>query len=118
MNWAELVGGLGIGSLVTSVATHFMARRATADDRWYQEKREAYIGLLSALHDAAVHRSDAHAKAFALWQTRCDLFGSATVSRYAQRMVDTNDGPADARQEAFAGLVKAMKDDLRGKAST
>jgi hypothetical protein len=113
MNWAELIGGLGIGSLIASVVTHFMARRATANDRWYQEKREAYLGLLSALHEAAVRPSNANSKAYALWQTRCDLFGSPTVSRYVQRIIDTNDGPQEARHEAFDGLVKAMRDDLK-----
>jgi hypothetical protein len=47
MEWAiGLIGGLGIGSLTTSVVTHFMSRRATSNDRWYQEKREAYLGYL------------------------------------------------------------------------
>jgi hypothetical protein len=113
MNWAELIGGLGIGSLITSVATHFMTQRAASNDRLFQEKREAYLGLLKALHDASVHPSDAHSKAYALWQTRCELFGSATVSRYAQRIVDTNDGPPGERQEAFEGLEKAMRADLK-----
>ena len=113
MNWAELVGGLGIGSLITSVTTYFMTRRPTAKDRWYQEKREAYLGLLSALHDAAVSPSDAKSKSYALWQSRCDLFGSPAVSLYAQRIADTNDGPREARNEAFNGLIQAMKADLR-----
>lgn len=114
MEWAALIGGLGIGSLLTSVATHFMTRRATTNDRWYQEKREAYLGLLNALHDAAVRPSDEHSKAYALWQTRCDLFGSAAVSTGAQLIVDTNEGPADKRQAAFRGLIEAMKADLKG----
>jgi hypothetical protein len=57
MNWAELVGGLGVGSLITSLATQFMTRRAATNDRLFQEKREAYLGLLKALHDAAVEPS-------------------------------------------------------------
>lgn len=113
MSWAELIGGLGIGSLITSVVTHFMTRQAAANDRWFQEKREAYLGLLSSLHEAAVSPSDANSKAYALWQTRCDLFGSPAVSRYAQRMVETNDGPPEARSEAFDGLIQAMKTDLK-----
>ena len=58
MEWiVALVGGLGIGSLITSVATHLMARRGVTNDRWYQEKREAYLGLLEALHVAATRPS-------------------------------------------------------------
>ena len=108
-----LIGGLGIGSLITSVATHFMTRRAMASDRWYQEKREAYLGLITAIHDAAIHHSEEHAKAYALWQTRCDLFGSALVSKYAQLFVDTNDSPRIEREKAFRGLIEAMRSDLK-----
>jgi hypothetical protein len=90
-----------------------MARRASTSDRWYQEKREAYLGLLEALHDAAVHPSDENSKAFALWQTRCELFGSNDVARYAQAMIDTNEGPREQRNEAFKSLLQAMKADFR-----
>jgi hypothetical protein len=114
MEWVlGLVGGLGIGSLVTTIAAHFMARRATASDRWYQEKREAYLGLLNALHDAAVHPSVEHSKNYALWQTRCELFGSETVSTFAQQMVDTNTASAAERQKVFRNLVTAMRADLK-----
>lgn len=68
-----LLGGLGIGSLLASLVTHWITRRASIQDRWYQEQREAYLGLLQAIHDAAVAPSDEKAKAYALWQTRCDL---------------------------------------------
>lgn len=113
MEWAiGLIGGLGLGSLITSVATHFMSRRATASDRWYQEKREAYLGLLNALHDAAVHPSDASSKAYALWQTRCELFGSPMVSKHAQQIVDTNDRRPE-REKAFRDLIEAMRADLK-----
>jgi len=114
MEWVlPLLGGLGLGSLLKSYIDHFNARRATTSDRLYQEKREAYLGLLDALHKAAVHSSDENSKNYALWQTRCQLFGSLEVAQFAQAMTDTNDGPISAREGAFAGLIKAMKDDLR-----
>jgi hypothetical protein len=114
MDWIlPLIAGLGIGSLLKSVADHFMTRRATSSDRWYEEKREAYLGLLTALHQAAVSASDKASKDYALWQTRCDLFGSKDVSKYAQRIVDTNDSSREERNEAFRNLIEAMKSDLR-----
>jgi hypothetical protein len=114
MDWfLPLIAGLGLGSVIKSIADHFMSRRASDHDRWYQEKREAYLGLLTALHDAAVQPSDANAKAFALWQTRCELFGSVDVAKFSQQIVDTNDGPRQARDSAFHGLIEAMKADLR-----
>lgn len=114
MEWISLlVGGLGLGSLLKSYIDHFNARRAVIVDRLYQEKREAYLGLLNALHKAAIHPSDENSKDYALWQTRCQLFGAEDVARFAQALVDTNDGPRSERESAFAGLVQAMRDDLR-----
>ncbi|KXU78577.1 hypothetical protein [Aeromonas enteropelogenes] len=107
-----IVGGLGIGTLLNSIISNVIARSAKRTDRLYEEKRNAYLGLLDALHKAAVHPSDAASKEFALWQTRCNLFGSEEVSRYTQRIIDTNDGPRSERNDAFDGLLKAMKTDL------
>lgn len=114
MDWIlPLIGGLGIGAVIKSVIDHFNSRRAVSQDRRYKEKREAYLGLLSALHKAAVHPSSENSKEFALWQTHCQLFGSPDVSRFAQAIVDTNDGPRTEREVAFSGLLDAMRKDLR-----
>ncbi len=114
MEWIlPLIAGLGIGSLLKSVADYFMTRRAGIRDRWYQEKREAYLGLLNSLHEAAVKPSNARSKAYVLWQTRCELFGSKEVARYAQEIIDTNDGPRTAREAAFRNLLDTMRIDLR-----
>ncbi|MGK4472985.1 hypothetical protein [Aeromonas molluscorum] len=107
-----IVGGLGIGTLINTVYSDWRTRSAKRTDRQYEEKRNAYLGLLDALHNAAVEPSDAASKAFALWQTRCNLFGSKEVSLYAQKIVDTNDGPRAERNSAFNGLLDAMKADL------
>jgi hypothetical protein len=113
MQWIlPLIGGLGIGTLLAQIMTHFMTRRASIGDRLYQEKREAYLGLLSALHVAATHPSDESSKAYALWQTRCALFGSTDVMTAAQEIVDTNDGPLERRNAAFHKLLRAMRVDL------
>ena len=114
MEWVlTLIGGLGIGSLLTSLITHVITRRATTTDRWYQEKREAYLGLLTSLREAAVCPSNENAKTYALWQMRCDLFGSPAVSKYAQRMIDTTNEPREERADALRNLIEAMKLDLR-----
>jgi hypothetical protein len=114
MEWVlPLVGGLGLGSLLKSVIDHFNAGRAVTKDRLYQEKREAYLGLLGALHKAAVQPSKENSKEFALWQTRCQLFGSLEVAQYVQAIIDSNEGPRAARETAFKGMIEAMRTDLR-----
>jgi hypothetical protein len=112
---SAIIGGLGavgIGTLINTVYSDWRTRAAKRTDRLYEEKRNAYLGLLDAFHKAAVEPSDAASKAFALWQTRCNLFGSEEVSLYVQRIIDTNDGPRSERNEAFKGLLNAMKADL------
>lgn len=108
-----LLGGLGIGSLLTIIAQYYLNRKQQLQTQLYEDKRNAYINLLGSLHSAAVEPSDKNSKEFALWQTHCQLFGSIDVAKYAQNMVDTNDGPRELRDIAFKSLVEAMRNDLR-----
>ncbi len=113
LDWIlPLIGGLGLGSLLTSFVNHFLNKRSQIDSRLYQEKREAYLGLLEALHKAAVSPSDLNSKNFALWQTRVNLFGSMGVSKSVEGMIATNDGPRSERDKVFRTLVDEMRLDL------
>ena len=107
-----LLGGLGIGSMVNSIFTHFTTQKSKKDGRRYEEKKSAYLGLLTSLHDAAVSPSDKNSKAYALWLTKCHIFGSNEVTKFAQEIVDTNDGPRDLRHVAFDKLLEAIRQDL------
>jgi hypothetical protein len=113
VNVASMVGGLGLGTLIQSVVTHALNIKSKTTEQLYAEKRETYLGLLSALHQAAVNPSDENAKAYALWQTRCTLFGSEKVIRFAQEIVNTNgEGQREERNVAYEGLLQAMREDL------
>jgi hypothetical protein len=103
--FSGLIGGFGIGTLLTSVVTHFMARRASIDDRWYNEKREAYLGLVAALQSVSGD--------FPVWHARCALFGSPETLRYAKQVADTPPNAYDARNAAFQKMLEAMRADLR-----
>jgi hypothetical protein len=70
------------------------------------------LGLLDALHQAALAPSDANSKAFALWQTKVSIFGTERTSRAVQGIIDTNDGPKEKRQQHFAELLAAIREDL------
>ena len=107
-----VLGLLGIGSLLNTLVTYFTRQQSKQKERRYEEKKSAYFGLLSSLHDAAVSPSDKNSKAYALWQTKCQIFGSDEVIKFAQVIVDTNDGPRDKRREAFDSLLNALRHDL------
>ncbi len=106
-----LVAGIGIGLLLASMAWYLMTSQRLANGL-YQEKREAYLGLLDALRNAKSESSDADVKAWAHWQTRCILFGSPEVTRYAQEVADSFDKPAAEYNTGVANLIRAMRADL------
>ncbi len=115
MNWLlPLLGGLGIGSLLKGVVDHFLEKRSRTDDRLYQEKRETYLGLVDALHQADVRPSMENAKAFGNWANRCKLFGSQEVIVAVQALIETSDDvKSDARTKAYEAFFSAMREDIR-----
>lgn len=106
------LGGLGVGSLLNNLVTHFTNQKSKQKERKYDEKKAAYIGLLTSLHDAAVSPSDINSKKYALWQTKCQIFGSEKAIRFSQEIVDTNDGSKEERNKAFQSLLTAIREDL------
>jgi hypothetical protein len=115
MDWIlPLIGGLGLGSLLKGVVDYFLANRAKLNDRLYQEKRETYLGMIEAMHEADIRPSTENAKAFGNWTNRCKLFGSPEVINAAQEYISTsNDVAGAARARAFDTLFRAMRVDMR-----
>ncbi|QHS33958.1 hypothetical protein GW535_05400 [Piscirickettsia salmonis] len=107
-----IFGGLGIGSLLNTLITHFTNQKSKKEERRYEEKKTAYVGLLTSIHDAAIRGSDKNSKAYALWQAKCQIFGSDKVVRFSQEMQETNNGPKELRDKAFQGLLNAIRQDL------
>ncbi|MBT0723099.1 hypothetical protein HH682_01315 [Rosenbergiella sp. S61] len=107
-----VIGGLGIGTMLNSAITSLLNKKTKKDERLYEEKRNAYLGLLSSIHKSAISPSEEASKEYALWQTHCSLFGSKQVVHYSQKIVDTNDGPREERHDAFNKLIESMRNDL------
>ncbi|WP_007197323.1 hypothetical protein [Hoeflea phototrophica] len=61
----SFIAAFGLGSLLTAVIQFWLARRARIDERNFEERKLAYIGLLEAYHQAAVEGTDTAAKNFA-----------------------------------------------------
>ncbi|QGP49941.1 hypothetical protein PsalN5692_01396 [Piscirickettsia salmonis] len=53
-----IFGGLGVGSLLNTLITHFTNQKSKKEERRYEEKKTAYVGLLTSIHDAAISASD------------------------------------------------------------
>lgn len=116
-----LLGGLGIGSALTAIVTklldHFITRKTAKQTLLYKEKREAYLGLLDALHKAAIQPSNENSKAFALWQTRVEVFGTLEVAEAVQGIINTNDPiQRQERDMYFKKLIETIRKDLKESA--
>jgi|SRR3990167_9907170 hypothetical protein len=106
-----LITAFGLGSVVTALVQSWLAQSAKQDERCFQEKQVAYVGLLQAYHRAAVEGTDEAAKEFAYWQMRCELVGPQRVRDAIRRIVETNDD-RDQRAIAHEALKDALRSDL------
>ena len=106
-----LLTAFGLGSIVTAFVQYWLTGRSKENERRFQEKQAAYIGLLEAYHRAAVEGTDETSKLFAYWQMRCELVGSAAVRDAVRRIIETNDDRT-GREKADFDLRVAMRADL------
>ena len=107
----SLLAGLGFGSILTTIVQFFFYNKKERKARLYNEKKEAYLGLLEVLHRAAVEPSDKHAKAYALWQMRCELVGSIEVIKAVAGVAESEPG-SEKRSKYFELLKSSMRKDL------
>ena len=106
-----LIGGLGIGSLLTSIVQWYFQKDAEKKKRTFAEKKEAYVRFLEALHQLALEPTDLNSKKYALWETRLILVGSPGVVRCAQGMKKTDQWTPE-RTKYLDGLLEEMRKDL------
>jgi len=107
----SLIAAAGLGSIFTTFIQGRLISRRDNEKRKFEEKKEAYVGLLRSFHDAAVERSDKASKEFAFWQLRCELVSPSIVREAIQGIVNTNEDPS-ARSIAYDKLKDALRDDL------
>ncbi|MDX3884190.1 MAG: hypothetical protein QHC65_07195 [Sphingomonas sp.] len=101
----------GLGSIVTALIQSWLAQRSKQDDRRFQEKQAAYVGLLEAYHRAVMEDTDETSKAFGYWQMRCALIAPQSVRDAIRRIPETNDDQPQ-RSKALDALEAAIRADL------
>jgi len=101
----------GLGSIVTAFIQSWLKRKEHLEDRNFEERKKAYVGLLEAYHKAAVEPSDSNAKNFAYWQMRCELVAPQEVRDAIKQIIDTNDNP-EARYKAHNHMKNTLRRDL------
>ncbi|WP_417486418.1 hypothetical protein [Maricaulis sp.] len=117
MDVIALLTAFGLGSIVTTLVQTYLTRKSALDDPNYEERKQAYVGLLEAYHRAAVENSKEAGKEFAYWQMRCELVSPQPVRNAIQAIIETNERRAE-RQVAHEALKNVLRADLgvvRGK---
>jgi len=111
MTIIQFLSAFGFGAIITALVQSWLSYKSDIAKRNFQEKKEAYIGLLDAYHKAAVENSNVAAKNFAFWQMRCDLVAPKKVRDAIQEIVDTNDDK-EKRYIAHEKLKNVLRKDL------
>ncbi len=106
-----LITAFGLGSIITTAIQSWLQNRSQIRKRNFEERKQAYIGLLEAYHKAAVEGTDKAAKEFAYWQMRCELVSPPSVRNSIAKIVETNDDKT-ARYLAHEELKNALRQDL------
>ncbi len=112
-SWLPLLTAFGMGSLVSTLVQWFINSRTASRQRQYDERKEAYVGLLEAWvaqekSDFASH-SDLDVGHLAL---RAQLVASNEVNDLLIRWMETEPG-SPVRIDATKQLKHAMRRDLR-----
>jgi hypothetical protein len=103
----------GAGSLLTALVQILLNTRAKNRQRQYDERKEAYVGLLEAwVRQEDDGYSDASMRDVGHWVLRSELVASTAVFELLKKWQDTKPG-SDERIETTKRLKLAMRDDLR-----
>jgi len=113
MDWVSYLTVFGAGSLLTALVQIILNNRATSKRRQYDERKEAYIGLLEAwVRQENEGFTDASLFDVGHWVLRSELVASAPVFALLKIWKDAEPGSAE-RIDATDRLKLAMRDDLR-----
>jgi hypothetical protein len=109
MDISSLIGGLGIGSVITLFLKEYFNNKKILSQRAFEEKREAYIAYLNT-----AGRSQTMPAEEALWartaaMERIHLCGSFKVIQLLDIVGRT---PSGAPRDNIHALIQAMRDDL------
>ncbi len=102
------IGGI-IGSILTTIIQSWLSEKARLETRNFLEKKEAYIGLMSAYQKACLKADKEAVLNFALWVDRCELLANDALVSHLNTMKTE---AFDLQRSAYSEAKKIMKKDL------
>lgn len=115
MDVIQFITAAGIGGIIVALLQGWIASRTAMSNRSFQERKEAYIGFLEAMHQAEIKRTREASMIAGYWQNRCALVAPEKVRLCIREVEATNpiDGmPHPQRDGAMERLREAMRRDL------
>ena len=79
MDVIQFLSAFGLGAIITTAVQAWLSMRADNAKRNFQEKKEAYVGLLDALHQSELAQTEVASKYVGHWMSRIELVGSKKV---------------------------------------
>lgn len=111
----EILSAFGLGAIFTAIFQAFFNLYQNKKALSFQEKKEAYIGYLNAMHQSEVCRDEQSALNVGHWQNRIELVGSKSVVKSCHRIGETNPQSGEVhpdRPQALLELKEQMRRDL------
>ena len=113
MDIVQILSAAGIGGIFASLLTTFiqswLSRRSQVEIRNFQEKKEAYIGLLEAYRRACLNSGAEEVNNFAYWAVRCDLVATPAIRGAIGKLKTDN---YELQFQEFEKLTNLMRQDL------
>jgi hypothetical protein len=119
MDFSQLISAAGLGGilggLITSIIQHKLANKQQDKNRAFQEKKEAYIGLIDAyrlacLESSDINRRNINQNNFAYWAVRCELIAPENIVQLIEKMKTDK---ADEQDKLFKQIKQLIRKELR-----
>jgi hypothetical protein len=115
MEILQIIFAGGLGAVIGTVIQSVWASKTAKEQRTYQEKKEAYVGFLNAIHRSEIEKTHEAALYAGHWQFICEIVGNQSVRDCLKRYEESNpiDGKAHPeRREVMEDLKEAMRQEL------
>jgi hypothetical protein len=103
MDIIQFLSAFGLAAIITALVQAWLSQRADIAKRNFQEKKEAYVGVLDSFRIYFSEESSENQRNVAYWHARCELVASPEVRSILKRMIekDKNAGAIDELQIAM-----------------
>ena len=115
MEILQLIFAGGLGAIIATVIQSFWASKTAKEQRIYQEKKDAYVGVLNAMHRSEIEKTEEASLYAGHCIAICEIVGNKEVRDYLQQFIDTNPINGNVhpdRPEVNKNLTRAMRKDL------